>query len=267
MGRRFPEFCILLAACRVSLKASSSATGHDRVASYQAAINSVAKQYYEDRPFMVEVLNKWLEMNQDFVRDPVGYAASNSLPTPPSTPRKGHSTISTIQDVPDQTITSAAPTSGHPLAQITSTVADSVPLSLPSDAEAPEPITDSCPAASTSRMGSNDLDDPTSSSNSGHDVPVPTHKFLPLSWAQLFRSPPPLWNLRVCMLPSGVASSLSSSRLAASKSPTQQISSPSETRWFSQSFLASSCKGWWDFVKKSFALRDRLYPKPKQNQG
>lgn len=88
MGRRFPEFCILQATCRVNGKASSSATGDARVASYQAAINSVAARYYADRPFMVEVLNKWLETNQDFIRNPVGYAASNSLSTPPSAVRE-----------------------------------------------------------------------------------------------------------------------------------------------------------------------------------
>lgn len=190
MGRRFPEFCILRAACRVSLKASSSATGDARVASYQAAIDSVAVRYYADWPFMVEVLNKWLEMNQDFVRDPLGHVASNSLPTPTSAVEKDHPAISTIQATP-------VLTSDRALAQIPCPSGDSSSLLLTREPDVPEHVTDSTPVASTSGTEPNDMGDPPSSPNGGRDVSVPIHKPLLPSWNIPFRFFPSLWNFVV----------------------------------------------------------------------
>ena len=166
MGRRFPEFCIIRAACRVSVKASPSSTGDNRVASYQAAIDAVAVQHYAHWPFMVEVLNKWLEMNQDFVRDPVGYLALGSLPDPPTITVDGHSfTVSGTQDAPDQT-TSVAVTSGHRLAH------DLPTASLP---ETFGSATNSSPGVSHSPL------------NDKGDVPVPIWRIFPLSWIGAFR--------------------------------------------------------------------------------
>jgi hypothetical protein len=188
------------AACRVSLKASSSTTGDARVASYQAAINSVAARYYPDWPFMVEVLNKWLEMNQDFVRDPLGHTTSNPLLTPPSAFQKDHPTISTIRDASYIALT-PAPTSDCTLTQTPSTPVDNPPLSLHSEAEVPECIADSSPAVSTS-----DLDDlPMDKS----DVRIPIYRFLPLTWTSSFRFLPSLWNLIVGTFSSVVTSSFS----------------------------------------------------------
>lgn len=205
MGRRFPEFCILQAACRVSNKASSSATGDARVASYQAAINSVGARYYSDRPFMVEVLNKWLEMNQDFVRDPLGHAASNSLPTPSSAPPKDHPTISTIRDSPDHVL-APTPMSDRAPTQPPFTPVDNSSLSPPTEVEVPERIADSSPAASTSGRQSSDLDD---LPRDRPEVRTPVHRFLPLTWTIPFGYFPSLWNLVVNTLSFVVTSSLS----------------------------------------------------------
>jgi hypothetical protein len=255
MGRRFPEFCVLRAACRVSVKASPSATGDDRVASYRAAINSVAVQHYADWPFMVEVLNKWLEMNQDFVRDPVGYVVSDPPTSPAPANRMGSSTnIPTIQDTPSQTATPAALMSGHLPTQSPPTVAEDVGLPLLCDARAPEYIADSPPATSKTGTGPNDLDDPPSSLDDGRDVSVPSQNILPLSWIGAFRVIPSLWNLGVGTSTSRNTPRPSRSWLAASKPPTQQMSSSPETRWFGLSFLANSYSAWRDILKKSFAF-------------
>jgi hypothetical protein len=172
MGRRFPEFCIIRAACRVSVKASPSATGDNRVASYQAAIDAVAVQHYAHWPFMVEVLNKWLEMNQDFVRDPIGYVPPGPLPDPPTTTVDDHSfTVSTTHDAPDQ---AKAPVvvSGHRLAH-----------DLPT---APLPDTFGS-AISSSPAPSTTTDVSHSPSNDESDVPVPIQGIFPLSWIGAFR--------------------------------------------------------------------------------
>lgn len=181
MGRRFPEFCIIQAACRVSVKASSSTTGDARVASYQAAINSVAARYYADWPFMVEVLNKWLEINQDFVRDPLGYAASNYLPAP-------------------------VLTSDCALTQILSAVVEAPSSPFPKE---PGHTADSSPPASTSGMEPSDLDHSLSSPNDRRDIRVPIYKLLPLTWTISFHFLRSLWNLMVSTLPTVVTSSLS----------------------------------------------------------
>jgi len=206
LGRRFPEFCILQVVCRVSSKASSSTTGDARVASYKAAIDSVAARYYAHRPFMVEVLKKWLEINKDFVRDPLGYAASNSLPTPPPSARTDHPTISTIRDAPDHTLASTL-TSNHVLAQIPSTVVNSPPVPTPKEAEVPDHIADSSPLTSTSGMEPCELDDPPSSTSpsDGRNVRVSIHRIFLFTWTNFFRFLPPLWNLVVGTLSSVVS--------------------------------------------------------------
>ena len=235
MGRRFPEFCTLIAACRVSVRASPFAAGDDRVASYQAAINSVAGRHYTHWPFMVEVLNKWLEMNQDFVRDPLGHATSNSSPAT----GKSHSSTTSAQDA-------AALTSGHACTHGPSTEANDVTLPLSSDAEAPKYTDDSPPAISTTETKSNDFIDPPSCLNNG-DVPVPVQKLVQFSWIRAFRFPPSLASLGIRNLASGNAFSSSRSWTATLMPPT--------TGWVGLSFLADSYKGWWEIFKKSFAFR------------
>ena len=246
MGRRFPEFCIVRAACRVSVRASSSATGDDRIASYQAAINSVGVRHYVDWPFMVEVLNKWLEMNQDFVRDPVGYLASDPSPAPASATR--------IQDTPSQTATSATLTPGHPPIQSPPAMADNVTSPLLCDGGAPEYVGNSSLATSTTGTEPNDLDNPSPSSNDGRNVFVPIQKVWLLSWIGAFRHIPLLGGLGLGTLTSRNMSTPARSWFATPKPPTQQMPNPPATRWFKFSFLASSYKGWWDTFKESFAF-------------
>ena len=193
MGRRFPEFCILRAACRVSVKASSSTTGDARVASYQAAIDSVAARHYADWPFMVEVLNKWLEMNEDFIRDPLSYTASTSLPTPPSTTEKDRLAISMAPETPALTLA---------LAQIPPTVVGGPSLLFSGEAEVPEHVPDSSPIALTTGTEPSTMDDLPSSLIHRGDIRAPIHKFLPFTWTAAFRFLPSLWNLVVTTLPS-----------------------------------------------------------------
>jgi len=257
---------VLRAACRVSVKASSSALGDKRVASYQAAINSVAVQHYADWPFMVEVLNKWLEMNQDFVRDPVGYVVSDPSPSPapPSAIRMGDSAdISTVQDPHSQTTTSTVLTSGHLPAQSSLTAEEDVTLPLLCDARPPECVTGSPLAASKTGAEPNGLDDPPSSLDDGRDVSVPSQNILSLSWIGAFRFLPSLWSLGVGTLTSRNTSSPSRDWLAAPKSPTQQMFGSPETHSFGLSFLAGSCRALWDILKKSFASRSGWYPRSK----
>ena len=242
MGRRFPEFCVLKAACRVSVKASSSATGEARVASYQAAINAVAAQHYADLPLVVEVLNKWLEMNQDFVRDPVGYIARDSSPSLVSATKEDHpTTISTIQNAADR-----------PPTQSSSTSTDGVPLPISDDSGAPECVINSPPTASTTEPELNDLDDTFSSSNGRRDVPVPVQKIWPPAWIAVVRFLPFLGSLGVGNPTSGNTPSPSSSWLVTPKPPARKMPDSLETPWFRLSFLASFCQGWWTILKGSF---------------
>jgi len=250
MGRRFPEFCIIRAACRVSVKVPSCATGDDRVASYQAAINAVAAQHYAHWPFMVEVLNKWLEMNQDFVRDPIGYVA----PNPPSDPAPADTdddspTISTIQDTPSQTTTSAFLTAGHLLTHSPSVVAEGVPFPPSSDGEAPE--RDAClsPVALTTGTETNDLDDPPLLLNGGREVPMPFQKVLPFSWIGALPFLSSLGGPGVGPLTSRNTSSGSRSWFSTPELSTQQMLETCRSRL---SFLASFYKGWWNVLKRSF---------------
>lgn len=246
---------MLRAACRISVKASPSATGDDRVASYQAAIDSVAVQHYADWPFMVEVLNKWLEMNQDFVRDPVGYVFSDPSPAPPFATRKGSSAnISTIQDTPSQTTTPAALTSGHLPNQSPPTAADDMTLPLLYNARSPEHIADLPPAVSKTGAEPNDPDDPHSSLDDGRGVSAPSQNILPLSWIGASRFLPSLWSFGTGTLTSRNTSSPSCNRLASHKPSTQRVSSSPETHWLRLSFLASSYLTWWDILKKTFAF-------------
>lgn len=201
MGRRFPEFSILRAACLVSAKASSSTTGDARVASYRAAIDSVAARHYSDWPFMVEVLNKWLEINRDFIRDPLGHNASP--PTPPS----AHPATSTIRDTPDHVLTPAL-TSDGALTQTPFITLDRPSSSPPSEAEIPECNPDSPPVNSTSGTEPGDLDDPPSPPSDRRDLRVPIINFFPFTWTISFRFLPSLWNLVVDTLSSVVPSSL-----------------------------------------------------------
>ena len=255
MGRRFPEFCILRAACRVSVKASSSAMGDNRVASYQAAIDAVAARHYADWPFMVEVLNKWLEMNKDFVRDPIGYVASNSTPGPASPTIKDHSpAIPTIRGTPSQTATSAAMTPGHRLTQSPPTATGNVPFPLSSDTGAFEHVAGSSPAASKTRTETNDPSGPPSPLNSERDVLMPTQKLLPLSWIGALRFLPPLGSLGAGPLTSRNVSSSSRSWLTVPVPSTYQTSNSPKTCWLGLSSLAGLYKGWWDVLKK-FAFR------------
>ena len=248
MGHRFPEFCALRAACRVSVRASSSATGDRRVASYQAAINSVAGRHYADWPFMVEVLNKWLEMNQDFVRDPLGYIAPDSSPAPAST------TITTVQSIPSEIVTSAALPPHHTITQSPSTD-DNVVSPSSSDAEAPEYTAEPSPFASITGTEPNDLVNPPSPLNDGREVLAPTQKIVPLSWIGAFRFPTPFGKLGAGNLTSRNPFGSSWSWLVNPKSPTKQMSSSPKASWFGFSFLANSYKGWCDVLKKSFAFR------------
>lgn len=258
MGRRFPEFCVLRAACRVSVKASSSATGDKRVASYQAAINAVAVQHYADWPFMVEVLNKWLEMNQDFVRDPIGYVAPNPPPGPASPTINDHS-----PDTPSQIATPAALTSGHQFTQNPSTATDNPSFPLSSDSEAFEHIATPSPVASkTGTEMLNDLGGPPPPLNGERGVPVPIQKLLPLSWIGALRSLFPLGSFGVGPLTSRNTSSPSRSWPTYAPVPsTHQISNSTlKTCWSKLCFLVDLHKGWWDVLKKTFAFRSGMTP-------
>ena len=226
MGRRFPEFCTLRAACRVSVRASPFATGDGRVASYQAAIDSVGAQHYTHWPFMVEVLNKWLETNQDFVRDPLGFVASNPPLTPPPTTRNDSSTTTPTQDSAGRTATL---TSGHPRTQSSPTVVDDPALSPSCNTEASTRNAGSSPAASTTGTEPNNRDNPPTSLKGG-SVPIPIQKTLPLSWIDTLRFPPVLGSL---------------GNLAT------------KTSWFKFFFLTSSYERWWDTLRKTFAFRSR----------
>jgi len=176
MGRRFPEFCTLRAACRVSVRASPFATGDGRVASYQAAIDSVGARHYIHWPFMVEVLNKWLETNQDFVRDPLGYVASSSSPTA----GKDRSFISTQDTASQTTVLTSDP-------QSSPTVAGSPTLSPPCHTEVSEHTVDSPSATGT---------EPDSWANPPPSCgPIPIRKIAPFSWIDAFRFPLSLGNL------------------------------------------------------------------------
>ena len=248
MGRRFPEFCILRAVCLVCAKVSSSSTGDARVASYQAAINSVAKRYYADWPFMVEVLNKWLEMNQDFVRDPICYTASNSSPIPPSTTMEDNSAI---QETPHQALTL---TSNNVFIHPPPTAVDTVSLPLSPGAEH---IRDPSLATPASGTELNDLGDPHRPSNDKRDLHVP---FLWTGTTPFF---PSLWGLGVDTLSLVVTSNFFRKWFVAPKSSTQRTSNSSDTRWFSLTFLTSPYKEWWDILKKPFTLRSGRYPKFK----
>ena len=263
MGRRFPEFCTLTAVCRVSSKASPSAAGGDRVASYQAAINSVAARYYADWPFMVEVLNKWLETNQDFVRDPIGYATSNSSHTPPPAQGKDPSKISTIKATSDQIITSIATTPAPALTQISSTATGGIPPPLPIGVGSSEHLTSATPTASTCRMEPKGSHNPPSPSSDEHDAPVPVDESLPFYSFRVSRSLPSLWNLGLSVLSSVIPPALFGSWLVAPKPFTRQASRPSETCWFGLPLLAGSYKRWWGILKKPFALRSGEHPNSK----
>ena len=262
MGRRFPEFCVIRAACRVSVKVSPSATGDKRVASYQAAINAVAVQHYADRPFMVEVLNKWLEMNQDFVRDPIGYVASDSPPGPASPTIKDHSpTISTIHDTPSQIATPAALTSSHQSTQNSSTATENVAFPLSSDSEAFEHATGPSPTTSKTGTGTNDLGSPPSPLNGERGLPTPIQKLLPLSWIGALRFLSPLGSFGLGSLTSRNTSSLSRSWPTAPVPSTHQISNSTlKTYWLRLSFLVDLYKGWRDVLKKTFAFRSGMTP-------
>lgn len=239
MGRRFPEFCTLRAVCLVNVKVSSSATGDARVASYQAAINSVAAQYYADWPLMVEVLNKWLEMNEDFVRDPHGCFSSNSLT--PSPPRAIH----------DQALTPTTLTSDH--AQIPPTIVEDVSL--------PPSIPLSSPGNSTSGIEP-DNPDYSSSSNNRRDVHFLVYKFFPSSWTGPFRFFPAFWTLGIRPFSSAVRSGLSGMWLIPQKPSAQHVLSAFKTRWFNLSF---PCKRWWDILKVPFVLRSGRCSKQKDD--
>ena len=256
MGRRFPEFCILRAACRVSVKASPSATGDARIASYQAAIDAVATQHYADWPFMVEVLNKWLKMNRDFVRDPIGYVASDSSPSPTSATVDGHSpTMSTVQGSPSHTTTSAAPVGSPPLTQDPSTATDDVPSPLSTDAEAFEYVAGSSSVASPAGTETDGLNDPPSTLNGGRGIPVPIQKISSLSSIRALRFLPSLSSLGVSPLTFRSRPSPSHGWLATPESSTQQTSKSTKSRWLRLFFPASLYRGWWDVLKRSFTFR------------
>jgi hypothetical protein len=255
MGRRFPEFCILRAACRVSVKASSSTTGDNRVALYQAAIDAVAVQHYADWPFMVEVLNKWLEMNQDFVRDPIGYVAPNSPPGPASPTIKDHSpAISTIHNAPSQITTPGALISGHRLIQSPNIMTDNVPFPLSNDAEVLEHVAGSSPAASKTGTETNDLDGHPSPLDSERGVPMSIQKLLPLSWIRALRLLPPLGSFGVGPLPFRNTSSASRSWLTAPVPSAHQMFNSPKTCWLRPPSLADLYKRWWDVLEKTFTF-------------
>ena len=197
-------------------------------------------------------------MNQDFVRDPIGYVASNSPPGPASPTVEDHSSaISTIHDTPSQTATS-----GHRLTQSPSTATDSVPLPLSNDSEAFEHVAGSLPAASKTGTGANDLGGPPSPLNNERDFPMPIQKLLPLFWIGALRFLPPLGNLRVGPLTSRNTSSPSRSWLTALVPSTHQMSDSPKTCWLRLFFLADLYKGWRDVLKKTFAFRpqERMTP-------
>ena len=238
MGRRFPEFCIIRAACRVSVKASPSATGDGRVASYQAAIDAVAVQHYAHWPFMVEVLNRWLEMNRDFVRDPIGYVAPGSPPGPPTAVDDQSFTVSTTQDALNQTITSAAVTSGHRLAY---------GLPTASFPETPGSATSSSSAPSTTRTDVVDV--PHSSLNGQCDSPVPAWRISPLSWIDAFL----LFLGSPGVAPNSTPSPLSNWR-ATPMPPVHQTPSSAKTRWLRLFFPAGLYRRWSGVLEKSFTF-------------
>ena len=239
MGRRFPEFCTLQAVCRVSAKASPSATGDARVASYQAAINSVSAKYYADRPFMVEVLSKWLEMNQDFIRDPHGYGTSDS-PTPPPPTAMDLPSALTMRGTPDQALILAT---DRALTHESTTV-DGEPSPLLGD-RVPVQTADSSLQISASGVESQNSGDP--SSNNRSDLHIPSYQFFP--------------TLRIPGI--GILSSAFTlgpcGWFIPQKPSAQQTSNPPKTHWFNLSF---PCAGWWDLLKRSFMLRIRRSPLP-----
>ena len=242
------------------MRASLSATGDDRVTSYQAAINSVAGRHYEHWPFMVEVLNRWLEANRDFVRDPLSYAASSSSPVLVSSADKDYSSTASTEDTVSQTAASAAPTPGHPQTQSPPTAADSVTLPLSSDAEAPEYAVNPSPAVSTTCTEPSDLVDPPSRLNDEGGVPVPIRGVIPLSWIGAFRLLPSLGNVGVRYLTSMIAFSSSRSWPATLTPPAPQLPTQPKTGWFRLTILANSYKEWWDILRKSFAFRSGCHP-------
>ena len=201
------------------MRASPFATGDGRVASYQAAIDSVGARHYTHWPFMVEVLNKWLEANKDFVRDPLGYVAPSSSPAPAPTAGKDRSTTST-QDSASQ---ATALTSGHEHAQSSPMVVGSPTLSPPCNTEASTRTIDSPPAASDAGTESDNWANPPPSCD-----PIPIRKIAPFSWIDIFRFTPPLGNLGTLT---------------------------TKTSWFGLFFLSSSYERWWDTLRKSFAFR------------
>ena len=225
MGRRFPEFCTLTAACRVSVRASSSATGDGRVASYRAAIESIGRQHYTHRPFMVEVLNKWLETNQDFIRDPLSYVAPDSSPAPTLATTTTVASTQAQDRTANQTTASATPACGPP------TTAGDVALPLSRGVEVSKHTVDSSPAASTTGTEPSGSDDPTSTppSSGASSAPIPILKTIPLPWVGAFHFPPSLGNLGVGNL-------------------------TTKTGWL-RLFFAGSYKGWWEIFRKTFVFR------------
>ena len=201
---------------------------------------------------MVEVLNKWLEMNQDFVRDPIGYVAPTPPPDPvPATTQGDSPTISTTQDDPNQTSTSAFLTAGHQLTHCPSAVADDVPFPPSGNGEASEGTAGLSPAALTTGTEANVMDDPPLPLNGGRDAPVPVQKISPLSWIGVPRFLSLLGGLGVNLLDSENTSSPSRRWFATPGSSTRQMFRVCRSVL---SFLTSFYRGWWDTFKKSFGF-------------
>ena len=202
---------------------------------------------------MVEVLNKWLEMNQDFVRDPLGYIASNPSSALASAIGKDYPTTTSTLDVTIQATTSIAliPSDAHSQRPPTATGDATPPLS--GDAGAPGSTADSPLAVSTTGTEPNDLVDPPSSSDDGGGTPVPLLGVAPLSWIGALRLLSSLGNLGVGKLTSVIA--FSCSRNWSATPLTQQIPGPPKTGWLGLSILVNSYKGWWEIFRKPFAFR------------
>ncbi|KAF9646598.1 hypothetical protein BDM02DRAFT_3118431 [Thelephora ganbajun] len=188
-------------------------------------------------------------MNQDFVRDPVGYVASNSSPVSSS------ATIPTTRDTPSQTTTSAALSYSHVPTQSPPVVVDSASLMPSNDAQAPEYIADSSSDASMTETGSDDLINTPSSLNDGRDVPTPIRIFLLPSWIGIFRFLPSLWSLGVGTFSFRNTSCPSCSLPATPEPPIGRVSSSLEPRRFGLSSLVNSYKGCREILKKSLAFR------------
>jgi hypothetical protein len=199
---------------------------------------------------MVEVLNKWLEMNQDFVRDPLGYVA------PDSSSVSASATITTLQSTPSEIATSAAPPPNHSITQSSSTD-DDVASPSSSDAEAPEYTAEPSQFSSTTGTESNGSVNPPSTLNDGREVLAPTQKIVLLSWIGAFHFPAPFGKLGASSLTSRNPFGSSWGWLVTPKSPTQQMASSPKASWFGFSFLANSYKGWCDILRKSFAFGSR----------